>query len=278
MTVSAVARIRAVRGDAGGTVLPLLAGAGPLALRRTRAPRDGWARVTVVGAMSAPLGGDRIGIDVEVAPGGRLTVDSAAATLSLPDREGRPASYDVRLTVGEGAELHWLPEPVIAAHASDLRMTTHVRLAPGARLVLREELVLGRHGEESGHLTSRLTVEHGGRTLLDQSLAVGPGAAPGWDGPAVLGPHRTISQLLLVPPPAPAPAFPLPPLTSLTPLAGPAVLLTSAAPRAAFTAAVAALTAPPPPGDSAVDLDLDEQIAPGALAREMANAQIRQPQ
>lgn len=242
MTVTAAARVRAVRGGSGGTVLPLLAGSGPLALRRTRAACAGWARVTVVGAMSAPLGGDRLRIDVDVAAGARLTVDSAAATVSLPDREGRPARYDVRLSVGEDAELHWVPEPVIAASGSDLRMTTRVRLAAGARLVLREELVLGRHGEPPGHLTTRLTVDHDGRTLLDQCLAFGPGAPAGWDGPAVLGPHRSVGQLLLVPPPALPPDLCLPPLTSLTPLAGPALLLTSLTPRPAFTNAVSALT------------------------------------
>ncbi|WP_327292845.1 urease accessory protein UreD [Streptomyces sp. NBC_01198] len=241
MTVAAAARIGAVRDRAGGTALPVLAGSGPLALRRTRAAREGWARVTVVGAMSAPLGGDRLRIDVDVAAGARLTVDSSAATVSLPDREGRPACYDVRLTVGEGAELRWLPEPVIAARGSDLRMTTRVELAAGARLVLREELVLGRHGEASGHLTTRLTVDHDGRTLLDQALAFGPGAAPGWDGPAVLGRHRTLGQLLVVPPPDLPGPVPLPPLTSITPLAGPGVLLTSTAPRPAFTAAAAAV-------------------------------------
>ncbi|MFG1807967.1 urease accessory protein UreD [Streptomyces sp. NPDC049040] len=278
MTVASVARIRAVPSGAGGTALPLLAGAGPLALRRTRAPRDGWARVTVVGAMSAPLGGDRLGIDVEVAAGARLTVDSAAATVSLPDREGRPAFHDVRLTVGEGAELHWLPEPVIAARGSDLRMTTRVTLAAGACLVLREELVLGRHGEAPGHLTTRLTVDHGGRTLLDQSLAFGPGAAPGWDGPAVLGAHRTMSQLLVVPPPASAAGFPLPPLSSLTPLAGPGLLLTSAAPRTAFAEASAALMPVAPPAGSAPDLDLCVQVAAGAIAVEVENTEARQPQ
>ncbi|CAG6397002.1 urease accessory protein UreD [Streptomyces cocklensis] len=242
MTVTSTARIGAVRDRSGGTALPVLAGAGALALRRTRASRGGEARVTVVGAMSAPLGGDRLRIDVDVAAGARLTVDSAAATVSLPDHEGRPAFYDVRLTVGEGAELRWLPEPVIAAGGSDLRMTTRVRLAAGARLVLREELVLGRHGEAPGHLTTRLTVDHDGRTLLDQALAFGPGAAPGWDGPAVLGGHRTLGQLLLVPPPDLPADLDLPPLSSLTPLAaGPALLLTSTAPRPAFTSTAAAL-------------------------------------
>lgn len=244
MTVTAAARIRAVCDRAGGTALPLLAGAGAIALRRTRTTRPGEARVTIVGAMSAPLGGDRLRIDVDVAAGARLTVDSAAATVSLPDREGRPARYDVRLTVGEGAQLRWLPEPVIAARGSDLRMTTRVLLAAGARLVLREELVLGRHGEAPGHLTTRLTVDHDGRPLLDQELAFGPGAAPGWDGPAVLGPHRALGQLLLVPaPPAGAALPPLPPLTSRTLLAGSGLLLTSLAPRTAFAEAAAALTA-----------------------------------
>ncbi|MFI0723769.1 urease accessory protein UreD [Streptomyces sp. NPDC021224] len=239
--VRATARIRAEGDGRGGTVLPLLAGGGPLALRRTRAEREGWARVTVVGAMSAPLGGDRLRIEAEAAAGARLLVDASAATVSLPGRDGRPAHYDVRLTVGADAELHWLPEPLIAACGSDLRMTTRVVLAPGARLVLREELVLGRHAEPPGRLRTRLTVTYGGRPLLDQELDVGPGAPPGWDGPAVLGPYRTLGQLLVVPAPEPPPAAALPPLTSLTELAGPGLLLTSAGPRAAFTAAAATL-------------------------------------
>lgn len=241
-SVSATARIRAEGDGRGGTALPLLAGAGPLALRRTRAERDGWARVTVVGAMSAPLGGDRLRIEAEAANGARLAVDASAATVSLPGRDGRPAHYDVVLTVGAGAELHWLPEPVIAARGSDLLMTTRVVLAPGARLVLREELVLGRHGEPPGRLRTRLTVTRDGRPLLDQALDVGPGAPPGWDGPAVLGPHRTLGQLLVVPAPDPLPGTGLPPLTSLTATPGSGVLLTSAGPRAAFTRAAGTLT------------------------------------
>ncbi|MGW9037591.1 urease accessory protein UreD, partial [Streptomyces sp. NPDC055721] len=53
MSLRATARIAAAA-DGG---LPLLESDGPLALRRTRAA-TGWTRVTVVGAMSAPLGGD----------------------------------------------------------------------------------------------------------------------------------------------------------------------------------------------------------------------------
>ncbi|GHB13415.1 urease accessory protein UreD [Streptomyces chryseus] len=229
--VEATARITAVPDGLGGTRLPVLESDGPLALRRTRGA-GAYARVTVVGAMSAPLGGDRLAIEAGVRDGAALTVDSAAATVALPGRGGRPARYDVRLTAGAGACLRWLPEPLISARGSDLRMTTRVELAACARLVLREEQVLGRYGEETGTLTTRLTVHRAGRPLLDQELAYGPGAPGGWDGAAVLGGNRAAGQLLVV-----RPEFEhSPPETALlgdngvlTPLAGPAVLVTAVA-------------------------------------------------
>jgi urease accessory protein len=233
----AVARIVAAPDGRGGTALPVLTGDGPFALRRTRSPQPEAAHVTLVGAMSAPLGGDRLAIEATVEPGARLRVGSAAATVSLPGPTGGTATYDVHLTLGQGAELHWLPEPLIAAAGSDLRVTTRVDLAPGARLVLREEQILGRAGEEAGRLTTRLVVRHAGRPLLDQELSFGPGA-PDWAGPAVLHTHRATGQLLTV-----DPAFDEKPAEPRilsgdpargeavrTPLAGPAVLTTAVAP------------------------------------------------
>ncbi|MGW5423882.1 urease accessory protein UreD [Streptomyces sp. NPDC003943] len=230
MSLAATARI--VAGADGS--LPVLESDGPLALRRTRAPGP-YTRVTVVGAMSAPLGGDRLRLETEVRDGARLLVDSAAATVALPGRGGAPASYDIALTVGADAELRWLPEQLVSAAGSVLRMRTRVELAAGARLVLREEQVLGRHAEQPGTLASRLTVRHAGRLLLDQELGHGPGAPAGWDGPAVLAGHRATGQLLVV-----DPAFADKPAETrlfgehavLAPLAGPAALVTAVAPDA----------------------------------------------
>ncbi|MFD4137446.1 urease accessory protein UreD [Streptomyces sp. NPDC058572] len=226
MSVQATARIVATPGG-----LPVLAGDGPLALRRTRAGGPGH-RVTVVGAMSAPLGGDRLAIEAEASDGSRLTVDSAAATIALPGRTGARAHYDVTLTVGEDAVLRWLPEQLIAAQGSELRMRTRVELAATARLVLREEQILGRYGERPGTLTTRLTVHRAQRPLLDTELSCGPGAPRGWDGPAVLAGHRAVGQLLVVDPEyddSPVKARSLGPAAVLTPLAGPAVLVTAVA-------------------------------------------------
>ncbi|WP_344363531.1 urease accessory protein UreD [Streptomyces gobitricini] len=214
--------------------LPVLESAGPLALRRTRATGP-YTRVTVVGAMTAPLGGDRLAVEAEVRDGARLTVDAAAATVALPGRDAGHARYDVRLTVGGESELRWLPEQLVSAHGSDLRMRTVVDLAATARLVLREEQILGRHGEEPGTLVTRLTVRRAGRLLLDQELAYGPGAPGGWDGGAVLAGHRAVGQLLVVDPAyderAAEPRL-IGDSAALTPLAGPAVLVTAVAPDA----------------------------------------------
>ncbi|MFD3487207.1 urease accessory protein UreD [Streptomyces sp. NPDC058665] len=242
MSVQATARIAAAPDGRGGTALPVLESDGPLALRRTRAAvaTHEHARVTVVGAMSAPLGGDRLALEAVVRDGAALTVDAAAAMIALPghrtgDGSADHAGYGIRLTVGEGAVLHWLPEQLISVTGSDLRTHTRVELAPTARLVLREELILGRHGEAPGTVTTRLTVHRAGRPLLDQHLALGPGAPGGWDGGAVIGGHRAVGQLLLV-----RPEFEEKPVAPrlfgdtavLTPLAGPGALVTALAPDA----------------------------------------------
>ncbi|SNX56749.1 urease accessory protein [Streptomyces sp. TLI_55] len=232
--VQATARILARDDGRGGTSLPVLEGDGPLALRRTRG-NGTEARVMLVGAMSGPLGGDHFTVQATVEEGARLHLGSAAATIALPGQAKGEARYDVRLTVADGGELHWLPEQLISANGSELYVSTQVDVGAYGRLVLREEQVLGRVGEEPGRLGSRLVVRVGGRTVLDQELACGPGAPGGWDGPAVLAGHRAVGQLVVVRPEFaadPAPARVLGDGAVVMPLAGPAALVSAVAPDA----------------------------------------------
>ncbi|GAA2366413.1 MULTISPECIES: urease accessory protein UreD [Streptomyces] len=232
--VRARARIVARPDGRGGTALPVLDGEGPLAPRRTRGT-GGEANVLLVGAMSGPLGGDHFSVEAEVLPGARLRAGSAAATLALPGQGKDGARYDVRLSVADDAELRWLPEPLISAYGSDLTVTTEAEVGAAGRLVLREEQVLGRVGEEPGRLASRLRVRIAGRHVLDQELVCGPGAPGGWDGPAGLGGHRAVGQLLVVRPEfATAPVAPraLGESAAVLPLAGPALLVSAVAPDA----------------------------------------------
>lgn len=195
--VRATARIHATY-NGRVTTLPQLRSDGPFHLRRMRTDRN-TAKVGIIGAMSAPFGGDRLTIDVTAGDRAALEVTTAAATLALRGPTTAQATYDVRLTAGEHASLRWLPQPLISAAGSNLQQTYIVELAPTARLLLREEQLLGRANEDPGHLVSRLLVHRAGRPLLDQQTAYGA-PEPGWDGPAVLHGHRAVGQLLLVDP------------------------------------------------------------------------------
>ncbi|MEV6231361.1 urease accessory protein UreD [Saccharopolyspora shandongensis] len=235
--VRATARIRAAH-NGRVTTLPQLRNDGPFHLRRVRTDRSA-AKVGIIGAMSAPLGGDRLTLDITAEDRAELEVTTAAATLALRGPTTEAATYDVRLTAGEHASLRWLPQPLISAAGSNLRQTTTVELAATARLVLREEQLLGRADEESGHLVNRILVRRAGRTLLDQHTAYGS-PEPGWDGPAVLNGHRAVGQLLLVDPEVEARHEPVllregsrDGCAVLAPLAGgPALFATAVAPTA----------------------------------------------
>ncbi|MER6010956.1 urease accessory protein UreD [Streptomyces bluensis] len=232
--VVATARIRAGH-NGRATTLPLLSSDGPFHFQRLR-PRDGLARVDIIGAMSGPLGGDRLTLHADAGPRARLQITAAASTIALRGPTDAPATYDIRLTVGDHAALHWLPQPLISTAGSNLRQTCTVDIAPTARLILREEQILGRTGETSGQLTTRITVLRAGHPLLDQHTSYGD-PHPAWDGPAIMGSHRACGQLLIVDPslsPAAHPAVLLgdpdtPAHGVLAPLVGPALLATAVA-------------------------------------------------
>lgn len=138
------------------------------------------------------------------------------------------------MRVADGATLVWLPEPVIAAQGCNHHATTNISLEPGARLLLREELLLGRHGEGPGAIRQRLRVTRGRHPLYDQELAIGPDA-PGWQGPAVTGGRRALGSLLVIDPHWDTDDLTLPTVkqtgtnAALLPLPGPAVLFTALA-------------------------------------------------
>jgi urease accessory protein len=185
--VKASARLVAEADGRGGTRLAVLRGESPLLLRRTGHSTGPGVTVHLVGGAAGPLRGDDLRLDIEVGPGAELDVHSVAASLALPGRPGAPPSrLEVHAAVAAGASLRWLPEPLIAAAGCDHRTGTHVEVADGGRLLWRDDLVCGRHGEPSGDVRTRTTIRYAGATLYRHDLEVGPGA-PGWSGAAVLG-------------------------------------------------------------------------------------------
>jgi urease accessory protein len=213
----AEARLVAEAGS-GITRLSTVYGEPPLLWRRT-----GPDTVHLVGGAAGPLGGDAFTIVVEVRDGARLCVRTVAASLAQPSHPTSRSHLRIHATVGAGAVLHWLPEPIVAVAGCDHLATSTVDLAETAVLRWREEVVGGRHGEPAGDLRVATTVRRGGRTLLRHDLAIGP-RADGWDGPAVLG-ARAGGTLLVVDPAAHYTAGTEPHVLRLA--GGPAVLVTA---------------------------------------------------
>lgn len=238
----AVARVGT--GHRAGTRITRLRSDPPLVLRPTNPvgpePPRRWGlvermpvRVSLVAGAAGPVGGDDLHLSVDVGPGAALVLRSIAATLILPGPYDRPSRSSVSVQVAEDGVLVWLPGPAIAAKGCRHQTYIHVTLDPGARLLLREEILLGRHAEQPGALRQRLRVCRGSQPLHDQELAVGPGAA-GWAGSAVTGGRRAVGSLLVVEPgwqdsPSGAPSSVAGVDTALLPLCGPAMLVTALA-------------------------------------------------
>ncbi len=212
----------------------MLASQAPLVLRRT--PDS----VYLVGGAAGPLGGDSLALRITVGAGAFLRVRTAAAAIALPGLDGLESVLRVSVTVADGGRLEYLPEPVVVTAGARHATLVSVALADGASLVLRDEIVLGRHGEAGGSARTVLQVSYAGSPLLRQSLSVA-GTDPVSLGPAVLSGHRAVGNLLLAGPPSGTPASTTGPAGSsaapqadgptvaVMPLAGPGVLVTALA-------------------------------------------------
>ena len=191
--VLATARIRAAH-NGRVTTLPQLHSDGPFHLRRLRTHGNA-AKVGIISAMSAPLGGDRLTLDITAEDRAEVEITTAAATLALRGPTTDAATYDVRLTIGEHARMRWLPQPLISAAGSNLHQTYTVELAATSHLVLRED------SSWAGPTRNQATSSAGswstapGSRYSTSTRPTGPPNQAG-DGPAVLNGHRAVGQLL----------------------------------------------------------------------------------
>lgn len=150
------------------------------------------ARVALVPDGALLLAGDAVRLDVEVGPGIRLELVEPSGTVAF-DMRGGDASWDVRLGLARDATVVWAGEPFVVASGARVRRSTAVDLGPGARLVLRETLVMGRHGERGGHLGHQWSAHGpGGVPLLVEETVLDDRAGL----PGILGGHRALGTVV----------------------------------------------------------------------------------
>ena len=98
-------------------------------------------------------GGDRIDLEVALGAGAEATVTTAAAEKIYRARDGESAEIGVKLALGAGARLAWLPQATILFDGSRLDRRTEVQLAGDATFLAVETLIFGRAamGEDVHH-------------------------------------------------------------------------------------------------------------------------------
>src|SRR4051812_17263291 len=124
------ARVVVEQDGQGRNVVRELRSQPPLSLLPQRgAVAAGSDTVTVhmVGSATTPLGGDDVVLEVVVGPGASAVLTGVAATLALPG-VGR-SRLAVRLDVGEGGSLQYLPEPTVVTRRAAHDGTLDARLA-----------------------------------------------------------------------------------------------------------------------------------------------------
>ncbi|MEL7975572.1 urease accessory protein UreD [Isoptericola sp. F-RaC21] len=157
---------------------------------RTVARGTEHAEVALVATGAVLLGGDHVTVRVRVADGCALTLTDVGGTVAY-DGDGAPCRWDVEVRLGAGARLTWWGLPFVVSTGADVTRSTDAVLGAGARLVLRETVVLGRDGEAGGRVLLRSTaVDDDGPLLVEEVAAAGDRPVPG-----VLGGLRVIDTV-----------------------------------------------------------------------------------
>lgn len=157
--------------------------------RLWRLRQEGSAKIRFPSLSSGPMeailintaggltGGDRIAWTIDAGEAARLTVTTQACE-KVYRSVGGIASASARIAVGPGASVSWLPQETILYRDGALSRRLDAELAPGARLLACEAIIVGRaaHGErvETALLRDRWRIHVEGRLVHAEDLALGP--------------------------------------------------------------------------------------------------------
>jgi len=152
-------------------------------------------------------GGDRIEVDVALAACAAATVTTAAAEKIYRARDDE-AAIRVKIAVGPGARLGWLPQPTILFDRAAFDRATEIELAGDAGFLGVEMLIFGRTamGEDVRHgvYRDRWRVRRDGALVFADTFRAAGAIAGILDRKATLDGARASATLLYAAPDAPA--------------------------------------------------------------------------
>jgi urease accessory protein len=189
----------------GRTALAGLHQAGALRARFPSPAAGAPPEAVLLNTAGGLTGGDRMDLAVALAAGTQATLTTAAAEKIYRAGDG-DAAIRVRLALGAGARLDWLPQPTILFDRSRLERTTEVEMAAGASLLAVEMLVFGRMamGEDvhRGAVRDAWRVRRAGALVYADTFRADGAVAGALDRPGTLAGARAAAMLLYVAPDA----------------------------------------------------------------------------
>jgi urease accessory protein len=175
----------------GQTRLTHLHQASPLRLLFPDAAEGDPMTAALVSTSGGLVGGDSLSIELAVEAGARALVVAGAAE-KVYRSAGADGRIEVRLSVGPGGWLEYLPQETILFEGARLRRRTRLDVAAGARAMAGEMLIFGRiaRGETMTHglLREAWEVRRAGRLIwadalhMDGDIAALRAAPAGFDG------------------------------------------------------------------------------------------------
>lgn len=148
------------------------------------------ATVALAAAQMLLLDGDAVRLEIEVGDGCTLELEDIGGTVAYPGS----SSWEVRALIGAGGRLLWRGLPFVVTGDGRALRRTELVLGPDAAVLLRETLVLGRHGEVGGAIDSRMVATGAQGPILVEQLEA-DGRAP---GAGVLGPYRVLDSVIAI--------------------------------------------------------------------------------
>ena len=159
---------------------------------------NGCSLVHLHNVSGGVLSGDHLTLEVDVGPGSVAQVTTTGATRLYRHRAGSADSEQhVKIHVGEGALLEYLPDALIPYAESRHRQYTFVSLAKGATLFSWDILAPGRQAMREtfafGSLRIQTELRSDARPLLIEKLVLEPVKRP-LESAARMGPYTHIAN------------------------------------------------------------------------------------
>lgn len=148
-------------------------------------------------------GGDSLEIVLDLGAGADA-VQSSPTAERIYRSIGPPAKIDVSLSLGPAARLDWLPQETILYSGARLRRRFEIDMAPDARLLMAEMVVLGRvaHGEVPGigELRDDWRIRRGGTLVFAEAVRLEGPIAEVLARPAVAAGARSTGLVVALAP------------------------------------------------------------------------------